>query len=209
MVLEPPARPGPVEQKYDYLLVLDFEATCDNKEKLNPQEIIEFPVLKFNVRSQKVDSVFHQYVLPQYHPQLTPFCTELTGIVQDMVNGQPSLPEVLRNFDQWMINENLVGSEVTSTFVTCGDWDLKTMLPKQCALLDIAPKPYFQRWINIKKSFADVTGTFPKGMMDMMVRFELKHKGRQHSGIDDCHNISSIVAAMLNRGYVFRENGRL
>ncbi|CAG5116764.1 unnamed protein product [Candidula unifasciata] len=208
MVLETTST-GPVEQKYDYLLVLDFEATCDNKEKLNPQEIIEFPVLKFNVRSQKVEAVFHQYVSPQYHPQLTPFCTELTGIVQDMVTDQPTLPEVLRNFDKWMITEGLIGSETTSTFVTCGDWDLKTMLPKQCALLDIAPKPYFQRWINIKKSYADVTGTFPKGMMDMMVHFGLKHKGRQHSGIDDCRNISSIVAAILNKGYVFRENGRL
>lgn len=46
-------------QNYDYFLVLDFEATCDNQTKLNPSEIIEFPVLKINGQTFQCESVFH------------------------------------------------------------------------------------------------------------------------------------------------------
>jgi len=35
----------------DFILVLDFEATCQKDVRLNPQEIIEFPVVIFDVKS--------------------------------------------------------------------------------------------------------------------------------------------------------------
>ena len=47
--------PGQVDQNYDYLLVIDFEATC---EEFNPHgfdyEIIEFPVVLIDVEEKKV-----------------------------------------------------------------------------------------------------------------------------------------------------------
>lgn len=198
-----------VHQLFDYLLILDFEATCDKKLKLKPQEIIEFPCLKLNTHTLKVESEFHQYVLPQHHPLLTPFCTELTGIIQEMVDGQPFLPDVLQNFHKWMLHEGLLEPSVKRAFVTCGDWDLKTMLPGQCATLDLAPQPYFKSWINIKRSYADVTQSFPKGMMFMLENFKIKHVGRHHSGIDDCRNIANVAVELIKRGHVFTENGHL
>ena len=42
--------------QYDYLCVLDFEATCDNQGNFYPQEIIEFPVVV--VRLEKGFSFF-------------------------------------------------------------------------------------------------------------------------------------------------------
>lgn len=72
-----------LSQKYDYLLVLDFEATCNEGSKLKPQEIIEFPCALINTKkSFDVVSIFHEYVRPVHHPKLTTFCTELTGITQ-------------------------------------------------------------------------------------------------------------------------------
>ena len=38
-------------QVFDYILVLDFEATCDDKKKIIPQEIIEFPILMVDTKS--------------------------------------------------------------------------------------------------------------------------------------------------------------
>ncbi|XP_023617646.1 ERI1 exoribonuclease 3 isoform X7 [Eptesicus fuscus] len=114
-------------QRYHYFLVLDFEATCD-KPQIQPQEIIEFPILKLNGRTMEIESTFHMYVQPVIHPQLTPFCTELTGIIQAMVDGQPSLQQVLERVDEWMAKEGLLDPNVKSIFVTCGDWDLKIML---------------------------------------------------------------------------------
>ncbi|XP_059166994.1 ERI1 exoribonuclease 3-like [Physella acuta] len=197
------------KQNYDYFLVLDFEATCDDKIQPNPQEIIEFPVLKVNARTLKIESEFHKYVAPQFHPRITPFCSELTGIIQSMVDNQLHLPEVLQSFHHWMENEGLLNPDVRSIFVTCGDWDLKSMLPKQCAVLDLLARPYFSQWINIKKSYADVTGTFPKGMMVMLNNLNLKHIGRHHSGIDDCRNIANVLIALLKKGYVFKKNGSI
>jgi inhibitor of KinA sporulation pathway (predicted exonuclease) len=46
-------------QNYDYFLVLDFEATCDEGRKIHPIEIIEFPVLKINARTFQCESTFH------------------------------------------------------------------------------------------------------------------------------------------------------
>ena len=41
------------------------------------QEIVEFPVLKVNGRTFETEAIFHQYVQPRVHPQLSPFCTEV------------------------------------------------------------------------------------------------------------------------------------
>jgi hypothetical protein len=46
-------------QNYDYFLVLDFEATCDEERKIHPIEIIEFPVLKINAQTFQCESTFH------------------------------------------------------------------------------------------------------------------------------------------------------
>ncbi|XP_074077705.1 ERI1 exoribonuclease 3 isoform X2 [Macrotis lagotis] len=137
-------------QRYHYFLVLDFEATCD-KPQIHPQEIIEFPILKLNGQTMEIESTFHMYVQPAVHPQLTPFCTELTGIIQGMVDGQPSLQQVLERVDEWMAKEGLLDPSVKSIFVTCGDWDLKVMLPGQCQYLGLPVADYFKQWINLKK----------------------------------------------------------
>ena len=50
---------SPKNQNYDYFLVLDFEATCDEQRKTHPIEIIEFPVLKINARTFQCESTFH------------------------------------------------------------------------------------------------------------------------------------------------------
>lgn len=48
-----------INQNYDYFLVLDFEATCDEERKTHPIEIIEFPVLKINGKTLRCESTFH------------------------------------------------------------------------------------------------------------------------------------------------------
>lgn len=181
----------------DFYLVLDFEATCDNAVKIKPQEIIEFPVLKVNARTMKTESIFHTYVEPTAHPNLTPFCTELTGITQDMVSGQPKLVEVLQDFHKWMSTNGLLDPNVNSCFVTCGDWDLKTMLPSQCKHFKIPIPDYFRKWVNIKRVFQAVTGLKATGMPGMLDALRLELEGRHHSGIDDSKNIAKILVKLL------------
>ena len=75
---------------------------------------------------QQLD-VFHHYVKPVLNPQLSPFCTELTGITQEMVAPGLSLAEVLLELDQWIEKLKYL-QEGNFTFVTCGDWDLRSCL---------------------------------------------------------------------------------
>lgn len=151
---------------------------------------------------------FHRYVKPVAHPALTPFCTELTGITQDMVGGERPFPEVLADFRRWVEEEQQLPGSAAFAFVTCGDWDLKSMLPRQCATVGQEVPEYCREWINIKKSFHAATRNYPRGLDDMLKGVGLKFEGRPHSGIDDCHNIARVLRALAERKFVFKVTGR-
>jgi hypothetical protein len=68
--------------RFRYLMVLDFEATCNNPVQTSPQEIIEFPTVVVDTVEKRVVGEFRRFVRPVIHPELTRFCTELTGIRQ-------------------------------------------------------------------------------------------------------------------------------
>lgn len=104
------AEGGFTDTYYDYICVVDFEATCevDNPSDFH-HEIIEFPIVLINTHTleivsqvfticclppmctavskcsssfiRQVDS-FQEYVKPELNPQLSEFCVKLTGITQ-------------------------------------------------------------------------------------------------------------------------------
>ena len=196
-------------QNYDYFLVLDFEATCDRPKQLDPMEVIEFPVIKVNANTFQTEEVFHRYVRPKYNPNLTDFCTQLTGIIDEMVANEEHFDVVLNDFNQWLhsiglISEDLQRCEKRFTFVTCGDWDLQLMFPNQCQLLNLRIPRYFRSWINLKKSFAYNFKLWPKSLGFMLEELKIEPYGRLHSGIDDCHNVINIMKAMADKGVVFK-----
>ncbi|XP_054547440.1 ERI1 exoribonuclease 3 isoform X2 [Talpa occidentalis] len=139
---------------------------------------------------------------PQIHPQLT-------GIIQAMVDGQPRLQQVLEKVHEWMAKEGLLDPNVKSIFVTCGDWDLKVMLPGQCQHLGLPVADYFKQWINLKKAYSFAMGCWPKnGLLDMNKGLSLQHIGRPHSGIDDCKNIANIMKTLAYRGFIFKQTSK-
>lgn len=149
------------QQRFSSFLVLDFEATCERGTAIEPQEIIEFPCIKINTKTCEVEDIFHHYVQPKENPVLTPFCTELTGIMQEMVNNQLYFKETFVQFQKWLEETECWNSHNKSMFVTCGDWDLQIMLPKQCRLSSVDIPSEMKHWINIKKAFSAATGYFP------------------------------------------------
>lgn len=70
-----------VAQYFDYLLVLDFEATCWPLRTFRKREneVIEFSVVLYDVNEGRIIDEFQQYVQPTEFPILSEFCTELTG----------------------------------------------------------------------------------------------------------------------------------
>ncbi|VDM20584.1 unnamed protein product [Hydatigera taeniaeformis] len=188
-------------------MVLDFEATCIGRGRVQCQEIIEFPVLLLEAeRCREIDR-FHRYVRPIVNPQLSDFCTKLTGIIQDMVDSQPTFPTVMKEFEDW-VDSHFSSDEEKSTFalVTCGDWDLRFMLPHQAALSNRQIPSYCRRWVDVKKAslsilsplaYAEYTGRHVDGIVPMLRCLNLPHEGRLHSGIDDCQNIAKILQFLV------------
>ena len=113
---------------------------------------------------------------------------------------------MLAAFREWIEKE--LASDSTFAFVTCGDWDLKSMLPRQCATVGADVPEYCNEWINVKKSFHAVTKSYPRGMDSMLKGVGLKFVGRPHSGIDDCENIARIVKELAAKGFVFEVTGK-
>lgn len=191
----------------DYLLVLDFEATCDESEdqlsrqaKDAKREIIEFPVVKLNARTGVIEAEFHAFVKPTdaEHRKLSEFCTKLTGIQQAQVDAAKTLVEVLIDFDRWITAQQL-GSYC---FVTCGDWDLKDMLPTEAKRKGIELKPYLRNVVNVKDVFSKTIGG-KTDMPGMLHDLGLPLQGHLHSGRDDARNIAQICAALLRKGADF------
>ncbi|KAJ8309622.1 hypothetical protein KUTeg_012829 [Tegillarca granosa] len=107
---------------------------------------------------------------------------QLTGILQELVDGKKHLDEVLQDFKEWMKENKLDEEENSFIFVTCG----------------------YQ--VN---AFSKNTAVYPKGMMPMLRYLNLPHIGRHHSGIDDCTNIANIVKELIKRGHIFTATGQL
>lgn len=202
---------------YDYYVVLDFEATCSDDKNgdftINGsnQEIIEFPSVLVNAKTLDIVSRVQSYVKPVVQPRLTQFCTNLTGITQETVDGGVSFPAALKAHVKWLIacgldpgNPRAPGKSFT--FVTCGDWDLKSMLPRNMRLLEkitgkrLKLHSCYRQWMNIKtlywRYFKPGRG---RGMVAMLQHAGLSLEGRHHSGIDDCVNTARILIQMLKQ----------
>lgn len=205
------------KQPFDYVLVLDFEATCEDKVKKWPSEIIEVPVVALCTRTWRVVAEFHEYARPVVRPRLTDFCTRLTGIAQATVDAADPFPLVLQRLVAWCerFGADRPGSRLA--VLTCGDWDLKQMLPEQlerCAegISGTTVPALFSRWINLKPCFNTRWWGKPEerelkqrqssgkkrkaglGMAGMLRALDLPLVGRHHSGIDDARNIAAIAA---------------
>jgi inhibitor of KinA sporulation pathway (predicted exonuclease) len=213
------------------LACLDFEAQCIKDRTISPQEIVEWPIVMVDTAPEGggeacVVDVFHTYIRPVAHPRLTPFCKELTGITQAMVDSGMEFEHAASAVKEWLsVGGYWRGPEDDDQimFVTCGDWDLKTALPGQLAAcrargVPVSLPAIFERVINIKVPWRTMMdrreasaggGTAapskrarrgrPRAahMAVLVSSMGLRFEGRQHSGIDDTTNLAKVVCGML------------
>jgi len=200
------------------LAILDFESNCiplAHKDPagwklwghLNPEnferEIVEIPtVIVPRVKEEGVAFTakeFHAYVRP-VHFALTEFCTDLTGITDEMLptKREDGVGSFAHTWNSWELFMDKLDRPLV---VTCGDWDLKTMLPAQMKLSGMTATPVVERWCNIKICFKKLyQQETTRDMIDMLKFLKIPLDGKHHSGIDDCRNITKIVVRMLQDG---------
>lgn len=151
--------------KPDKYLVIDFEATCCDQGTIAPDqmEIIEIGAVMVDAGDLRPVDAFQSFLRPVRFPTLTSFCTALTSIRQEDVDGAPSFAGFISAFKRWLYQY--------SGFVFCswGDYDLK-QLKQDCAFHDL-PYPIGGPHVNVKRAFA----------------------GTHHRGIDDARNIARLL----------------
>eukprot|EP00403_Amphidinium_massartii_P007775 CAMPEP_0178383942 /NCGR_PEP_ID=MMETSP0689_2-20121128/7259_1 /TAXON_ID=160604 /ORGANISM="Amphidinium massartii, Strain CS-259" /LENGTH=328 /DNA_ID=CAMNT_0020004173 /DNA_START=8 /DNA_END=989 /DNA_ORIENTATION=+ len=120
-------------------------------------------------------------------------------------------PEVLQSMREWICE--IVGltqdADLTTDhflFVTCGNWDVKTAMPRQCAKeggLDDLRQLMCARWCNLKEAFRNhyklSQDAAPTGMRGMLKRLRIPLSGQHHLGMDDVSNLAKIVKVMIEK----------
>ncbi|XP_064600584.1 3'-5' exoribonuclease 1-like isoform X2 [Liolophura sinensis] len=193
---------------YDYLLVIDFEATCEEDVENYNHEIIEFPAILVDVQQNKIVDEFHSYCRPLLNPQLSKFCCNLTGITQSQVDTADSFPLVLKSMEKWMESQCL-GSERSFAVATDGPWDMSRFLNGQCSLSDITFPQWARRWVNVRKTYANFYQCRRTKITNMLENLGLTFEGNLHCGRDDARNIAQICIRMMEDGCVIRPNEEL
>ncbi|KAJ1288353.1 hypothetical protein BS78_02G083200 [Paspalum vaginatum] len=190
---------------FDYYVVVDFEATCEKDARIYPQEVIEFPAVLVHGVTGELLSAFRTYVRPRYHPILSAFCRELTGITQEDVDGGVDLADALVLHDAWLVAAGAARDRVA--VVTWGDWDCRTLLDNECALKEIVKPFYFERWVNLRVPFESVFGARRRNLQEAVQEAGLRWDGRAHCGLDDARNTACLLADLMRRGVTISITG--
>ncbi|CAF3512201.1 unnamed protein product [Rotaria socialis] len=214
-----------VGQPFDYYCVLDFEAVCHqvNSSLKRPApndiwEIIEFPICLLSAETNTIIDIYHSYVRPSIKTTLNDVCISITGITQSIVDSFPTFDIVWEQVQQFLLKHSLISlahhnsSCHSFTWITCGNWDLKTMLPLQLKQSRLDRPKFINEFINIKELYMEYySSTRIRGMKDLLKKLNLKLEGRHHSGIDDTKNITKIAQWFIEHKHplklTYKESG--
>ncbi|MDQ8012116.1 MAG: 3'-5' exonuclease [Flavobacterium nitrogenifigens] len=171
----------------DKILIIDLEATCWQGAVPSGQqnEIIEIGLAVLDTETGEISKNKGILIKPQ-RSNVSPFCTELTTITQDLLdkNGVSFEEAVDLLIDEY--NPDLY------TWASYGQYDLN-MLKKQCKSFGI-PYPMGEEHINVKEHFAEKFGLVkPTGMNGALALLNIPLEGTHHRGIDDAKNIAKIL----------------
>eukprot|EP00283_Hemiselmis_rufescens_P014711 CAMPEP_0173453650 /NCGR_PEP_ID=MMETSP1357-20121228/50992_1 /TAXON_ID=77926 /ORGANISM="Hemiselmis rufescens, Strain PCC563" /LENGTH=259 /DNA_ID=CAMNT_0014420619 /DNA_START=36 /DNA_END=815 /DNA_ORIENTATION=- len=180
------------EQQYRYLVIIDIEGGANDRP--GEDEIIELPCIVIDRETRTEEIRFHRFTRP----------VGWDSYLKDQPNSRKNPDSNAVSFKQALGELQQVleaaGMLSQSLCVTCGDWDLKTIVPKQCAKSRIQVPLVMNQWCNLKDEFNAFYGCKVSGMKGMLSRLKMPLKGNHHLGMHDVSNIASILLRMLKDG---------
>jgi len=180
------------------ILVVDLEATCwedqttpaGDAQSVNNMEIIEVGCALATRKGGLLD-VRSFLVRPIRNPELSSFCSELTGITQSMVDAAPTFPEAIAAMDDWQ-------GDLPDDFIWCswGNYD-RLHLEAQSLLDGAQPAILARPHLNLKRIWRRTTGHKRKnGLASALAFHNLAFEGSHHRGVDDARNIVRLLPFM-------------
>ena len=180
-----------------YLVVVDFECTCEDREEPYVHEIIEFPAVLLDLQRRREVRHFHAFVKPTERPVVSNFCTQLTGIDQATVDGAETLDRVLGKFCAWL--DEFAG-ENYSLAADCQS-DLRHFLLAECRRKKIRVRDAWRAWVDIGRHLMVHFDLRRPGNLQMkLAKVGLTFEGTPHRGLDDARNIGRLALALQERG---------
>jgi len=170
--------------------IVDVEATCWEGEPPPGQvnEIIEIGICVLDTKTGAITPPQSLMVRPELS-QVSPFCTELTGIRADDVSDGLLFSEACSKLVTEFDVENRI-------WLSWGDYDRK-QFARDCEHKQVG-YPFGSEHINGKALHAQLTGRGKQmGMARALEAYGMRLEGRHHRGADDAHNIARIVARLM------------
>lgn len=172
------------------ILLIDIECTCDDVSPPPREEMetIEIGAVMGNLSDDgfTVSDELQIYIKPEYHPVLSKFCTDLTGIEQATVDQGISTELAFTELEQW------IGSHSPKAWSSWGKFDCN-QLKMEADLKSIRDPLNDLKHLNMKQLFAKKR-KHRVGLRKAVELSKLEFIGRHHSGIDDARNIASLLA---------------
>lgn len=174
--------------RYGRFAVVDLEATCADDDTIPPakMETIEIGAVVVEAADFAVAGEFQAFVRPLRNPVLTAFCTDLTGITQDMVASAETFFSAFGAFDAW-IKAHAAGA----AFCSWGAYD-RRQLQQDCAMHGLAYglPPH----ANLKDLFSVRQGRKKRFRMARALGLcGIELAGRHHRALDDARNIARLL----------------
>lgn len=185
--------------KKDTYIIIDFEATCSDKDEFpkNEMEIIEIGALTLDRIDLLKLNEFDAFIKPVLNPNLTDFCKKLTSIRQEDVNSAKKFPEVIKEFNVWLSQYN------NPVFCSWGNYD-KNQLKQDCNYHNIA-YPFNEEHINLKELFSKRQNLKKRlGVGKALKRAGIEFEGTPHRGIDDVRNIYKLIPYIFGNDRIAR-----
>lgn len=175
------------------VLVIDLEATCSNDESItgSNMEIIEIGACWVNPGGEILDT-FQTFVRPVVNRILTSFCTELTTIRQDQVDGAPTFDQVAPLLQEFALKH----LEQNSIWASWGAYD-RNQFEFDSARHGVENPVTHLPHANLKKLFAKKRKIKRVGMMGALQIAGIEHTGEHHRALDDAINISKLLKGLF------------
>lgn len=204
------------------LLVCDVEATCWDEEKGSPQppdeetEIIEIGVVELDLRTFVRTKKSSILIKPQ-RSRVSPFCTQLTTITQEMLDRDGVTYEeacrrvreehhaARRPWCSWGVYDRDMFDLEARRRVIAGSAKLGPTEHEKASnrMLGWPAEvyPWSRQHTNMKQVLSLIGGRFDGefGMAHACKLAGIALEGTHHRGADDAWNIAGIVAWMLRR----------
>lgn len=173
-----------------HFIVLDLETTCwETAYPKRDREIIEIGLVVLNAFGEEVTR-FERLFRPVLHPYLSGYCTRLTGITQEDVDGQPSYEEHHRQLCEWL--DQFEGKH----FLAWGPAD-EVILQRAADRMrtdSLINGPY----LDVKESWHQIKRlSFRMGFKKAVKHEGLTFEGDHHRALPDAVNLAKIVKRHL------------